>query len=84
MSPRITLAIAQRVLLQIRHDRRTIALILVVPTLLLVLITYVFEGDETLFTSIGPPLCGLFPIVIVGATVAALALGAAMLRRRTA
>src|SRR4051795_7850003 len=78
MSPRATGAIARRVLLQIRHDPRTIALIVVVPTVLLVLIKYVFEGDDAIFTTIGPPLCGLFPFVIMF-----LITSIAMLRERT-
>jgi ABC-2 type transport system permease protein len=78
VSPRVTGAIAHRVLLQIRHDRRTIALILVVPTVLLVLIKYVFAGDEAVFQSLGPPLCGIFPFVIMF-----LLTSIAMLRERT-
>ena len=35
MTPRHTLAIAHRVLLQLRHDRRTLALLVVVPSLLM-------------------------------------------------
>ena len=45
MSARITLATAQRVLWQIRHDPRTIALLLAVPAVLLVLLRYVFDGQ---------------------------------------
>jgi ABC-2 type transport system permease protein len=78
VTPRITGAIARRVLLQIRHDPRTIALILVVPTVLLVLIKFVFAGDDALFQRLGPPLCGLFPFVIMF-----LLTSIAMLRERT-
>ena len=65
MSPRVTAAIAQRVLLQIRRDRRTVALLLVVPTGLLVLLRYVFDGRPGVFQSIGAPLCGLFPFIVM-------------------
>ena len=34
MSPRLTLVTAGRVLRQVRHDRRTLALLLVVPCVL--------------------------------------------------
>jgi ABC-2 type transport system permease protein len=78
VTPRITAAIARRVLLQIRHDPRTIALVLVVPTVLLVLIKYVFAGDEHVFQRLGPPLCGLFPF-----TMMFLLTSIAMLRERT-
>jgi ABC-2 type transport system permease protein len=65
VSVRVTLATAQRVLWQIRHDPRTIALLLVVPALLLVLLRYVFDGREAVFQSIGAPLCGLFPFIVM-------------------
>ena len=78
MSPRITTATAQRVLRQIRHDPRTIALLLVVPAFLLVLLRYVFDGRPSLFQSIGAPLCGLFPFIVMF-----LVTSIAMLRERT-
>jgi ABC-2 type transport system permease protein len=78
MSARITLATAARVLWQIRRDRRTVALLLVVPTALLVLMRYVFEARPEVFQAIGPPLCGLFPFVVMF-----LVTSVAMLRERT-
>jgi ABC-2 type transport system permease protein len=39
MSPRATGATAQRVLLQLRHDPRTIALLIVVPSALVAFVT---------------------------------------------
>ena len=78
MSARITLATAARVLRQIRHDPRTIALLLVVPALLLVLLRYVFDGRPSVFQSIGAPLCGLFPFIVMF-----LVTSIAMLRERT-
>ena len=38
MSPRILLSTARRALTQLRHDRRTVAMIVVVPLVLLVLL----------------------------------------------
>jgi ABC-2 type transport system permease protein len=61
MSARITLATAARVLWQIRRDRRTVALLLVVPAALLTLLYFVFDGQEETFQRIGAPLCGLSP-----------------------
>lgn len=58
----MTLATAQRVLRQLSHDRRTIALLLVVPVLLLVLLYYVFDGQES-FNYIGAALLGIFPMI---------------------
>jgi ABC-2 type transport system permease protein len=73
-----TLATAQRVLWQIRHDPRTIALLLLVPTVLLVLLYFVFEGQPGTFQTLGAPLCGLFPFIVMF-----LVTSIAMLRERT-
>ncbi|MFZ1153335.1 MAG: ABC transporter permease, partial [Solirubrobacteraceae bacterium] len=78
MSARTTLATARRVLWQIRRDPRTIALLLVVPIALLVLMRYVFDGEPMTFQSIGAPMCGLFPFIIMF-----LVTSIAMLRERT-
>jgi ABC-2 type transport system permease protein len=64
MSPRITLATARRILTQLRHDHRTVALLLFVPTLLMVLLRYVFES-ETAFDRVAPALLGIFPFVVM-------------------
>ena len=78
MSVRATLATARRVLWQIRHDPRTVALLLVVPTGLLVLLYFLFEGQPHTFQRIGAPLCGLFPFIVMF-----LVTSIAMLRERT-
>ncbi|OEU93400.1 ABC transporter permease [Streptomyces oceani] len=58
-----TVATARRVLRQLSHDPRTIALLLLVPVLLLVLLYYVFDADPRAFDSIGASLLGIFPLV---------------------
>jgi ABC-2 type transport system permease protein len=78
MSRRVTLATARRVLWQIRHDPRTVALLLAVPCLLLVLLRYVFDGRPQVFQQIGAPLCGLFPFIVMF-----LVTSITMLRERT-
>jgi ABC-2 type transport system permease protein len=78
MSATATFATAARVLSQIRRDPRTIALLLVVPVVLLVLLYYVFDGRRQTFQSIGAPLCGLFPFIIMF-----LVTSISMLRERT-
>jgi ABC-2 type transport system permease protein len=65
MSARVTVATALRVLLQLRRDRRTLALLLVVPAVLLTLFRYVFSGQEETFDRVGGPLVGLFPFVLM-------------------
>ena len=64
MSPAITLATTRRILAQLRHDRRTIALLVLVPSVLLILLRYVFDQPES-FDRIGPMLIGVFPFVIM-------------------
>lgn len=63
MKPTRTLATARRVLRQLSHDPRTVALLLLVPVLLLVLLHYVFDADRRAFDGIGASLLGIFPLV---------------------
>jgi ABC-2 type transport system permease protein len=58
-----TLATARRVLRQLGHDPRTVALLLLVPVLLLVLLYYVFDGNRLAFDGIGASLLGIFPLI---------------------
>ncbi|MFE6132152.1 ABC transporter permease [Streptomyces sp. NPDC056437] len=63
MSTARTLATAARVLRQLRHDRRSIALMVLVPCVMLFLLRYVFDGSERTFDSIGASLLGIFPLI---------------------
>jgi ABC-2 type transport system permease protein len=63
VSVRITRATAVRVLTQLRHDPRTIALLLLVPPALLTLLKYAFEKDPAAFQRVGGPLVGMFPFI---------------------
>lgn len=65
MSPRITLATALRVLQQLRRDPRTVALIIVVPCALIALLKGVLHGNPGSFESLGGPMVGLFPLIIM-------------------
>lgn len=65
MSAARTLATTRRVLAQLRHDPRTIALMLVAPCLLLTLLKYMFDGQQQVFNSVGAPLLGIFPLIIM-------------------
>ncbi|MEU9481306.1 ABC transporter permease [Streptomyces sp. NPDC048191] len=58
-----TTATATRVLRQLRHDPRTIALMVLVPCLMLVLLRYVFDGSPRTFDNIGASLLGIFPLI---------------------
>jgi ABC-2 type transport system permease protein len=60
-----TLATARRVLQQLGHDRRSLAMLLVVPIVLLILLKYVYSDDPFLFDRLGPQLLGLFPFIVM-------------------
>jgi ABC transporter DrrB family efflux protein len=64
MSPRLTFATTGRVLAQVRHDPRTVALLILVPSLLIGLMAWIFV-DTDVFDTIGPALLGLFPFIIM-------------------
>jgi ABC-2 type transport system permease protein len=78
VSLRLTFGTAGRILRQLRHDRRTIALILVVPTVLLTLLRYLYDDNSLLFDRVGLIMLGVFPLVIMF-----LLTSVAMLRERT-
>ena len=59
-----TFATTGRVLTQIRHDPRTIGLLLVVPSLLIGLVAWIFT-DTDLFADIGPAMIALFPFIVM-------------------
>jgi ABC-2 type transport system permease protein len=76
MSPRITLATTARILRQLRHDRRTVGLLVAVPTLLLAVLYYMYQGGT--FDRVALIMLGIFPFVIMF-----LVTSIAMLRERT-
>ncbi|SDZ08692.1 ABC-2 type transport system permease protein [Micromonospora pattaloongensis] len=84
MSPRILAATTGRILRQLRHDRRTVALLLVVPALLLTLLYFMYAdqptppGQPSMFDRIALVMLGVFPFVIMF-----LVTSIAMLRERT-
>jgi ABC-2 type transport system permease protein len=78
MHPRIGGATSVRVLLQLRRDPRTVALLLIVPCVLIALLKYVFDGQPETFDRIGVPMLGIFPFVSMF-----LVTSIAMLRERT-
>jgi ABC-2 type transport system permease protein len=84
MNPRMMLATAGRVLDQLRHDRRSIALILVVPALLLTAVYFLFENESLpagvprTFDRVGLMMLAIFPFVVMF-----LVTSITMLRERT-
>lgn len=84
MNPRILVATTGRILRQLRHDRRTVALLVVVPTVLLAVVYYMYvdqptpPGQPAPFDRIALVLLGFFPFIIMF-----LVTSIAMLRERT-
>ena len=84
MNARILAATTGRILRQLRHDRRTIALLVVVPAVLLTLVYFMYAdqptppGQPTTFDRIALVMLGIFPFVIMF-----LVTSIAMLRERT-
>ena len=67
-----------RILRQLRHDHRTIAMMLVVPGVLLTLVFFMYVDNELLFDRIALIMLGIFPFIIMF-----LVTSIAMLRERT-
>jgi ABC-2 type transport system permease protein len=65
MTPRVTLALAGRVLRQLRHDHRTSAMLLVLPAVILTLLWWMFKDAGPGFDSLGPPLLALIPFIVM-------------------
>lgn len=84
MNLRILSATTARILRQLRHDRRTIALLVAVPGLLLTVLYFMYAdqptppGQPSTFNRVGLIMLGIFPFVIMF-----LVTSIAMLRERT-
>ena len=66
MTPRRTLATAGRVLTQLRHDHRTVGILLVVPCVIFGLVSWMFWDEPTpVVDTLGPVLIGIFPAIIM-------------------
>lgn len=63
MSPQRLLATTLRVLRQLRHDPRTIALLVAVPGVLLVLLDVVYRERPGSFQAVGIPLFAIIPFI---------------------
>ncbi|GLI01186.1 ABC transporter permease [Phytohabitans aurantiacus] len=78
MNLRILTVTTGRILRQLRHDRRTIALLLLVPVVLLTLLYFMFDDQPQVFDRIALVMLGVFPFIIMF-----LVTSIAMLRERT-
>jgi ABC-2 type transport system permease protein len=78
MSARILAVTTGRILRQLSHDRRTIALLVGVPILLLTLLYFMFDDEPAIFDRIALVMLGVFPFIIMF-----MVTSIAMLRERT-
>ena len=78
MNPRILGSTIKRILGQLRHDKRTIGLLIMVPVVLLTLLYFMFEDSPRTFQGVGLIMLGIFPFTIMF-----LITSIAMLRERT-
>jgi len=66
VTPRILFAVTRRVLTQLRRDRRTAAMLLVLPCVLITLLWWMFRDmPGGLFDRFGPGLLALFPFIVM-------------------
>ncbi len=65
MNPKKTFATTKRVFGQLKHDKRTLGLVFVVPPMLLLILKYVFQSDKEVFNTIAPMLLGVFPMIVM-------------------
>ncbi|MGD0254970.1 MAG: ABC transporter permease [Acidimicrobiales bacterium] len=65
MTLRRTGATTRRVLRQLGHDPRTVALLLAVPAVLMGLLAWILRSRDADFSRFGPPLLGIFPLIVM-------------------
>jgi len=65
MNPGRTFATAGRVLRQLSHDGRSVALMLIAPSLLVGLFSWLFVDQPQVFQDFGPPILALFPFIVM-------------------
>ncbi|MFV0432780.1 MAG: ABC transporter permease [Leucobacter sp.] len=65
MNPRRVFATAGRVLRQLSHDHRSVALMLIAPSLLVGLFAWLFSDQEGVFERYGGPILALFPFIVM-------------------
>ncbi|ADB35401.1 ABC-2 type transporter [Kribbella flavida DSM 17836] len=65
MTPRVSFAVAARVLAQLRRDHRTVAMLILLPALLVSLMWWMFTDAPATFDRVGGPLLAVFPSIIM-------------------
>lgn len=62
---KVSLATTRRIIEQLEHDKRTIGLMFLAPTLLMSLLAWVFSDNKNVFDSVAPAMLGVFPFTIM-------------------
>lgn len=65
MSIRRIWGTALRILWQLRHDPRTIALMILAPCLLMTILKYVYQNQPQVFQHVAGALLGIFPMLVM-------------------
>lgn len=78
MSLRLTLATTVRILRQLAHDKRTLAIVIVVPIVVITLLHYLFDEQQPLVSRVELIMLAVFPIILMFLLTAT-----AMVRERT-
>jgi ABC-2 type transport system permease protein len=65
MNLKRTIASAKRVLLQLKHDPRSMALIIVAPCLLMTVLKFVYWSQPQVFQHFAGSLLGVFPMLVM-------------------
>ena len=65
MSIRRIWGTARRILSQLRHDPRTIALMILAPVLLMTILKYVYQNQPIVFQRVAAALLGIFPMLVM-------------------
>lgn len=78
MSPRLTLATTARILRQLAHDKRTLAIVAFVPIVVITLLHYLFDERQPFVSRVELIMLAAFPIILMFLLTAT-----AMVRERT-
>ncbi len=65
MSMRRTFLTTRRIVQQLRHDPRTVALLMLVPSALVGLLAWSLQKSPGSFNAVGPKLLGVFPLIVM-------------------
>jgi len=65
MNARRLFGITKRILRQLRHDHRTLALVVVAPCLLMTILKWIYSDNGPVFQRVSGSLLGIFPMLIM-------------------